>query len=153
MAVEGRSFKTDERTTRGRESVMLMLDTHILIWLDGGSDFLGSRARRVIETAHKSEEIGLATVSFWEIGMLVEQRKLNFEGVLSEWRVNLLNSGFIEIPADGAVSLMAAGLKKFSGDLADRIIVATALAEKASLVTADESLLGYRRLKTINGRR
>ena len=90
---------------------MLMLDTHILVWLDQGSDFLGARARRTIEAAHMREELGLATVSFWEIGMLIVQERLKFDGVLSDWRVGLLNSGFNEIPQDGAIALSAAGIK------------------------------------------
>ena len=132
---------------------MLMLDTHILIWLDQGLDFLGTKARRTIEAAHLRDEVVLSTLSFWEVGMLIEQRRLAFAGELSEWRVNLLNSGFFEMPADGAVSIIAAGLKNFPGDPADRIIVATALVEDATLVTADENLLGYRRIRTINGAR
>ena len=130
---------------------MLMLDTHILVWLDQGSDFLGAKARKSIEAAYQREELVLSTVSFWEIGMLVEHRRLAFAGVLAEWRVNLLNSGLIEIPANGAISIVAAGLKNFDGDPVDRLIAATALAEKARLVTADERLLGHRSIRTISG--
>ena len=130
---------------------MLLLDTHILVWLDQGSDFLGAKARRTIEAAYLREEIGVATASFWEIGMLIEQSRLKFDGVLSEWRVALLNSGFTEISPDGAIALTAAAMKNFPGDPVDRIITATALAEGARLVTADEQLLGHRSIRTING--
>lgn len=130
---------------------MLLLDTHILVWLDQGSDLLGNRARRAIESAYLQEEIGVATVSFWEIGMLIEQDRLEFSGVLPEWRVALLNSGFIEVPADGAIALTAAGLKNFPGDPVDRLIAATTLAEEARLVTADDRLLDHRSIRTING--
>ena len=130
---------------------MILLDTHILVWLDQGSDLLGRRARKTIEDAYHQEEVAIATVSFWEIGMLIEQKRLEFEGKLTEWRVSLLNSGFIELPADGSVALTAAGLKDFPGDPADRMISATAIAEQARLVTADDRLLGHRGVRTING--
>lgn len=130
---------------------MLLLDTHILVWLDQGSDLLGARARRTIETAFLREEIGVATISFWEIGMLIERGRLEFRGVLPEWRVSLLNSGFIEIPPDGAIALTAAGLKNFTGDPVDRLIAATTLAKEARLVTGDNRLLGHRGIRTING--
>lgn len=130
---------------------MILLDTHILVWLDQGSELLGKRARRIIEQSHQKEEVGIAAVSFWEIGMLIEHGRLRFAGSLAEWRVSLLNSGFVELPADGKVALAAASLKGFSGDPVDRLISATALNQKARLVTADDRLLGHRSLKTING--
>ena len=51
----------------------------------------------------------------------------------------------------GDLSLFQASLKGFSGDPVDRLISATALNQKARLVTADDRLLGHRSLKTING--
>lgn len=130
---------------------MILLDTHVLVWLDQGSELLGKKARRMIERSHQKEEVAIAAVSFWEIGMLVENGRLQFSGSLAEWRVSLLNSGFVELPADGKVALAAASLKEFSGDPVDRLISATALNQKARLVTADDRLLGHRSLKTING--
>lgn len=130
---------------------MILLDTHVLVWLDQGSELLGGRARRTIEQAYQQEEVAVATVSFWEIGMLVESNRLAFDGALQEWRVSLLNSGFLEMPADGNVSLAAAELKNFPGDPVDRMISATAIVEEARLVTADQRLLDHRGLRTING--
>ena len=130
---------------------MLLLDTHILVWLDQGSDLLGRRARRVIEEAFLREELGVATISFWEIGMLVAQKRIEFKGQLSEWRVPLLNSGILEFPPDGTITLAAAGFRDFPGDPVDRLIAATTLAEEARLVTADDRLVGHRGIKTING--
>ena len=130
---------------------MILLDTHILVWLDQGSELLGKRARRMIEQSHQQEEVAIASVSFWEIGMLIEKGRLAFEGSLTEWRVSLLNSGFVELPADGKVALAAASLKGFSGDPVDGLIFATALNQEAKLVTADDRLLGHRGLKTVNG--
>ena len=130
---------------------MLLLDTHILVWLDQGSELLGVRARRAIEAAYLREEVGIAAVSFWEIGRLIAEDRLEFGGVLPEWRVALLNSGFIEVVPDGAIALMAAGLKNFPGDPVDRLIAATTLAEEGRLVTADDRLLGHRSVRTING--
>ena len=131
--------------------LMILLDTHVLVWLDQGSDLLGGKARRVIEQSHQKEEVAIAAISFWEIGMLIEKGRLAFKGSLTEWRVSLLMSGFVELPADGNVALAAASLKSFLGDPVDRMISATALNQDARLVTADDRLLGHRGLKTING--
>ena len=84
------------------------------------------------------------------MGRWLDQERLLFEGELQSWRVSLLNNGFNEIAADGSVALTAAGLKNFSGDTVDRLIAATAMTEKARLVTADTHLLSRRGLRTIN---
>ena len=129
---------------------MILLDTHALIWLDQGAEQLGRRARAAIEAAYRQEEVAIATISFWEVGRWLDQERLLFEGELQSWRVSLLNNGFSEIAADGAVALTAAGLKNFDGDTVDRLIAATAMTEKARLVTADTHLLSRRGLRTIN---
>lgn len=132
---------------------MIVLDTHALIWLDQGDDQLGARARTLIEEAFRLEELVIATISFWEVGRLVEQGRLLFEGDLAQWRVALVNSGMQEIAPDGATALIAAGLQRFDGDAADRLIAATAMGQEARLVTADERLLKDRRVQTINANR
>lgn len=131
---------------------MILLDTHALIWLDQGAEQLGSRARAAIESAYRQEQVAIATISFWEVGRWLEQDRLLFDGELKSWRVSLLNNGFTEIAVDGQVALTAAGLRNFDGDTVDRLIAATAMNEKARLVTADGYLLSRRGLRTINAR-
>lgn len=130
---------------------MLILDTHVLVWMDQGSDLLGQEARAHIESSYKDEALGVAAVSFLEVSMLINQERLRFEGLISEWRVTLLNSGFQEITADGKVSLAAAQLPGFTGDAIDRLIVATVLEQEATLMTADSNLLSYRAVPTVSG--
>jgi PIN domain nuclease of toxin-antitoxin system len=53
--------------------------------------------------------------------------------------------------SDGEIAILAAELTGLNGDPADRIIAATAIANDATLVTADENLLRWRhRLKRQN---
>lgn len=59
-------------------------------------------------------------------------------------RRKVLERGIREAPVDGAVGIQAAELKEFHGDPADRIIVATALANLATLMTADKPILRWR---------
>ena len=130
---------------------MILLDTHILIWLDQGSERLGVKARRILEKALQADELGIAAITFWEIAMLMDEGRVLFQGDLNEWRVELLNSGFNEQVLDPNVALQAGFLKGFHGDPADRLIAATALDTGSRVMTADQRLLDYRKLRTING--
>lgn len=131
---------------------MILLDTHVLVWLDQGADFLGRRARGLIERSLRDEQLGVAAISFWEVAMLIHKNRLAFSGDLGEWRVNLLGSGFLEFPVSGEIAIQARELKDFDGDPADRLVAATAISLDARLITADERLLDFRRVKTVNAR-
>jgi PIN domain nuclease of toxin-antitoxin system len=53
---------------------MLFLDTQVLVWLDEGSPRLGAEALQTINRALASGQLGVASISFWEIAMLVSKR-------------------------------------------------------------------------------
>lgn len=132
---------------------MIILDTHILVWLDQDDDALGPDARSMITLEHAEERLGISAISFWEIGMLVAKRRLKFAMDLDVWRGELLAAGYIEIPIDGRIAIVAAQLTRFHGDPADRLLVATALIHNAGLVTADKKILRYKPVGAVNGRR
>ena len=54
-----------------------------------------------------------------------------------------MQAGLEEIPLNGANAVAACALKAFQADPADRFIVATALARDATLLTADQAILGW----------
>lgn len=105
---------------------MILLDTHTLIWLDEGSDRLGTKSREAIDTALENNELFVATISFWEAAMLIEKGRLTMQTGLDEWRRSLINYGLQELPLTGEIAISSARLPNFQGDPADRIIVATA---------------------------
>ena len=122
---------------------MLILDTHVLVWLDEGSPRLGTEALQAINRALASGQLGVASISFWEIAMLVSKRRLDIRIELDVWRLELLQNGLLEIPLQGSTALRAGQLQKFYGDPADRMIVATAIEHSATLVTADQKILDW----------
>lgn len=132
---------------------LILLDTHILIWMDQGSQDLGKTIQSKISKAHSQDQLVVSAISFWEIGMLIEKGRLRFGQDLLSWRGEMLSAGLNEIPVDGSVAIQAAGLTEFHGDPADRIIVATSKLLGARLATADKNILDYRSVKTINGRK
>jgi PIN domain nuclease of toxin-antitoxin system len=130
----------------GRSQVIL-LDTHAAVWVAIG-DRLGRKSRRIAERALAADQLVISAFSFWELAMLIGKGRLRLLKSASEARTRLVGSGIREIALTGEIAILAAELTGLNGDPADRIIAATAIANDATLVTADENLLRWRhRLK------
>ena len=125
---------------------MLLLDTHVLIWLDEGNSRLGKIALQTIIESLSTGQLGVATISFWEVAMLIEKQRLTMQTELSVWRSDLLRTGLLEIPLLGTSAIRASQLELFHGDPADRMIVATAIENGATLITADTKILSWKAL-------
>lgn len=125
---------------------MLLLDTHVLVWLDEGNPRLGTTALQTINDSLTSGQLGVATISFWEVAMLIEKQRLTMQTELADWRFELLQAGLLEIPLRGTTAIRAGQLPLFHGDPADRMIVATAIENGATLMTADERILSWNQL-------
>ena len=115
---------------------MIVLDTHAWIFLADDPKRLGKAARRAIA---KAERIGLASISLWELAMLVEKRRFSLDRELLPWMQEALADRRLELlPLTPAVVATAHQLRgALDGDPGDRIITATALVEGAKLVTKD----------------
>ena len=123
---------------------MMLLDTHVLVWLDEGSQRLGNQSLSSIDAALKIGELGVSVISFWEVAMLVNKRRLEIQMDLKLWRRSLLENGLREIPLTGEMAIHSALLDGFHGDPADRMIVSTAQYLNAELVTADKKILSWK---------
>lgn len=121
---------------------MILLDTHVLVWLRFGDRKLGRRARAVIESATSEGTLAVSTITFWEAGMLRDKGRIQLPAEPAVWRASLLREGLVEIPVDGAIAARAGSLRDIHGDPADRLILATAL-EGHRLITADARLLEW----------
>jgi PIN domain nuclease of toxin-antitoxin system len=126
----------------GGESLIL-LDTHALLWLDRDDPVLGSTADRMAEGALAEGALAASAITFWEIALLLAKDRVELARPLGQWRRDLLTSGLVECPVVGEIGIAAAQLQDLHGDPADRIILATALHHRATLVTADQRLLGW----------
>lgn len=107
---------------------MTLLDTQALIWLLFDDRRLGRQTRQVIDHAWAAGEATISAMSFWEIALLHEKRRLTLLRDIAAWRRTLLQEGLVEIPVDGEIGIRANTLADFHADPADRLIVATALA-------------------------
>jgi len=112
--------------------------------MDEGSTRLGQKSRRLIDKGLRNEEVAVSAISFWEIDMLIPKKRLSLSTPVSQWMQNLLEQGLNEIAVTGGIGIAASELPNFHGDPADRLIMATAIAHSATLVTADQTILQWK---------
>ena len=121
---------------------MILPDTHSLIWFLESSPRLGSEAQRRIRESAEGGQAAFSAISVWEVALLLSKRRLTLDISAMEWRQNLLDAGFIEIPVDGAIAARSVALTDFHDDPADRIIIATVL-DGHQLITGDRDILNW----------
>ena len=100
---------------------MILLDTHVLVWLDEANPRLGEGAIEQINAAFRDSHVMVSAISFWEISMLVRKRRVRLEMDLSVWRDDFMDQGLIELPVTGEIGIKAAGLERFH-DLLEEIM-------------------------------
>lgn len=122
---------------------MILLDTHVLIWLTEGQPELGDKARHLADEALANDDLGISAITFWEIAMLHQRGRIQLVQPVEAWRRTLVDRGLREWPLTGEVGIAAATLVDFHPDPADRFITATALLHGATLVTADDRILTW----------
>jgi PIN domain nuclease of toxin-antitoxin system len=122
---------------------VILLDTHVLLWLDRDDPALGPTSRELIREAWTNGAVAVCAISFWEVAMLAARGRINLRQTPESWRLDWLRAGLEEIPLDGANAVAASALEAFHADPADRFIVATALARGATLLTADQAILAW----------
>lgn len=122
---------------------VIVLDTHVLVWVDNDERKLGRKARALIERLWQAGQVAVCAMSFWELALLQSKRRIERPVKVDEWRARLLAAGLVELPVDGAAGVRAVDLAGLPEDPADRLIVACALENGAAFLTADEKLLAW----------
>ena len=121
---------------------MILLDTHVLLWLRFGSERLGNQTRHLIETAWEAGNIFVSAISFWEIALLQRKQRVEIAQNVDVWRRTVIEQGTKEVPVDGKIAIRAVEISGLHADPADRILVSTAL-EGYQLATVDRRILEW----------
>ncbi|MGL4884004.1 MAG: type II toxin-antitoxin system VapC family toxin [Waterburya sp.] len=129
---------------------MIVLDTHIFVWLNQNDSRLTNHHRQVIEK-EREHGLGISTISLIEIARLVSTDRIILPLPIQEWfEIALSQEGIILISITPAIAIDAQTLPDdFHKDPADRIIVATARVSDIPIVTVDKKILDYSFVKTI----
>lgn len=130
---------------------MIVLDTHAWIWWISNPELLPRRTLSWIEKAINKNAVFISTISVWEVALLVEKKRLKLTMSIQDWILQNETLPYFQfIPVDNAVILQSIDLPGFLyKDPADRIIMATAILTNSFLITKDERIRNYSRIKTV----
>ena len=121
---------------------MIILDTCALIYDALAPEKLGKRAKKQIITADKTGLLACSDISLWEIGMLIEKKRIEIATSTVEFLDLLLHARNIQVlsitPEIAEISTHYPHFNHF--DPADRIIAATTLHHHGKLVTCDKKI-------------
>ena len=118
---------------------MILLDTHVLVWLVAGSGRVGPRSRDAIQEAWDDGAAAASSFTLWEIALLHARGRLELDMPPRSLHRNLLADGLRMVPVNDETAILAAELAAESviTDPADCIISATAILGGYTLATAD----------------
>lgn len=130
---------------------MIVLDTHVWVWWLSQSVSLPSRVQNAITEAQAKQVIYLSTISTWEVAQLTDRGRLRLSMDVSAWLAQSESLPFLNfVPIDNHIALKSVQLPEpLHQDPADRIIIATALALGATLLTKDKKILSYPHIRTL----
>jgi len=117
----------------------LLLDTSMLLWAATG--ILPKKAKELI--ANEENMLLFSSASIWEIVIKNGLNRSNFQVDTYMLHNGLLNNGYVEVPIDSYHSLLTEKLPKIHKDPFDRILVAQAQTERATIITSDVILTEY----------
>lgn len=123
---------------------MILIDTNALIWATSQPQHLGPEARVRLDQATSDRQAAVAVISFWEVGMLVDKKRIALSDP-EAWMRTVIGSGTVKVVELTPDIALAAGSLPggIHGDPADRIIVATARALGCPVLTSDRQILAY----------
>lgn len=120
----------------------LLLDTHIFIWLDSAPGKLSPQAHALC--ADTSNTLLLSVVSAWEMQVTAQLGKLTLMLPLQQIITGQQQANGIQIlPVELAHVLALDSLPLHHKDPFDRLLIAQAIVEGATILTADRAFAAY----------
>ena len=133
-------------------TIRYLADTHVLVrWLLD-ERALSNAQRRVVRRISPERPLIVAEITLWEVATLYELGRLRLPLPLRDWLERATAAPLVErVGISPAIAAEVAALpKSFHRDPADRILVATARALGASLVTSDQRIVDAGLVATVD---
>jgi PIN domain nuclease of toxin-antitoxin system len=120
---------------------LILLDTHVVLWLTSDPAKLSSKARAAIEASRRNGDgMAVCDITLLELTTLASKGRillgLSLESILQE-----IEARFVVLPISSRACARAMEFPAaYPQDSGDRIIGATALVEGLPLITADRAI-------------
>jgi PIN domain nuclease of toxin-antitoxin system len=129
---------------------VILVDTHVVVWLALDQAQLSKKARAAIDDARRNGDgLAISDITLLELATLASKGRIRLDISLESF-LREIEARFTILPISGRACVRALGLPAaYPKDPADRIIAGTALVEGLSLLTADRAIRRSRALPTI----
>jgi len=126
---------------------MILLDTHVFIWLVNGDDKLSEKCIKILK---EDQNKFLSVISCWEISLLLEKDRIKIKYSFDDWIHNALAAYNIQLMnLDLDIIITYHKLNDFHSDPADKLISATSICKNIPLLTLDRKLIEYKELNIV----
>lgn len=119
----------------------LLLDTHLLIWVVSEPERLSPKALELIND--DANDLFFSAASIWEIAIKASYQRADFMVNLPDLHSELLRNGYGEVAVSSGHTFAVVHLPHLHKDPFDRLLLAQAMREDLTLVTADAILASY----------
>jgi len=119
---------------------VILLDTHVLIWMSSDPARLSAKARQRIVEARRNTGLAIASITLWELAWLAENRRVLYSGSVESFVRETISRVAVKALSPEIVSIAAHMPENYPKDPSDRLIGSTAIASGIPLVTADEKI-------------
>jgi PIN domain nuclease of toxin-antitoxin system len=133
-------------------SDLLLLDTHCWLWAQLGLiQRLSKAALQAIRSAESDGNLRISVISIWELAMLEKRGRVALPMNIRTWVDQALSKPGIGVaPLTAEIMIESVHLPgEMHGDPADRMLAATARVLGATLVTKDDQLIRYSKLRHV----
>lgn len=119
---------------------MIVLDTHILIWLAEAPELLSAAATEAVKRERQSGLVAISDMTLLELARIISGGRVAVRTSLRAF-LGQVEKSFTIIPVTGViVERTMLFSPAYPRDPVDRVIGATALAHSCKLVTKDEPI-------------
>lgn len=121
--------------------MILLVDTHLLLWAAGEPKKLSATARRLL--ADPANELWFSAASLWEVAIKAALGRADFKIDPRRLRRGLLSAGWAELPISSEHAVAVQDLPALHTDPFDRMLLAQAQTEGVPLLTSDRMVARY----------